>query len=80
MASLGGDNMVKSKPKWKNVVNSWTYRIAAGIIAVGVTSTFYSNFPAGNVPLVDSLIYWSIYLVCMAVMLFMAFVVVRRQM
>jgi len=36
IASLGGDNMVKSKPKWKNVVNSWTYRIAAGIIAFGL--------------------------------------------
>lgn len=71
--------MAKSKPQWKDVVNSWTFRVSAGIVSVGVTVTFYSNFPAGNASLADSLVYWSIYLACMIVMLYTVFVVVRRQ-
>lgn len=71
--------MAKSKPGWRDVVNSWNFRVWAAIVWVGVTFTFYSNFRMDSSSVLDALIYWSIYLGCMIAMLGAVFVIARRQ-
>jgi len=64
---------------WKNVLISWDLWISASIVGAAVTWMFYANSESISSTFADSLLYWSIYFVCLLFLLFVLLIIVKRQ-